>query len=213
MEKIIDKIEKLLALAEKNPNENEAMAAAAKAQELMAKYNIQMAQLGNNEEKPSQKIGTAMHENGKGYKWRYTLAQVVARNFRCKNYIVGRNAIVFYGFESDAQIALSTFTFLFNVGNRLAIRAYVKQKNEGKNTKGFLNTYLKGFCDGVASVLDEQCKALMLVVPKEVNEAFTEMSRSWRRINTEVRTTTDYETYNNGKTAGREAMQSRHLEA
>ena len=39
-EKILEKIEKLLALAGNNPSENEAISAALKAQELMAKYKI-----------------------------------------------------------------------------------------------------------------------------------------------------------------------------
>lgn len=37
MEKILNKIKNLLDLANNNPNENEAIAAALKAQELMAK--------------------------------------------------------------------------------------------------------------------------------------------------------------------------------
>lgn len=43
-EKIVEKIKKLLALS-KSPNENEAMAAALKAQALMAKYEIDLSQV------------------------------------------------------------------------------------------------------------------------------------------------------------------------
>lgn len=42
--KIIDKIEKLIALSSSD-NENEAKAAMLKAQELMAKYEIEMSQI------------------------------------------------------------------------------------------------------------------------------------------------------------------------
>ena len=42
--KIIDKIEKLIALSNSD-NENEAKAAMLKAQELMAKYEIEMSQI------------------------------------------------------------------------------------------------------------------------------------------------------------------------
>jgi hypothetical protein len=42
---IVDKIKKLLALAGNNPNEAEATSALAKAQELLARYNLSMAQL------------------------------------------------------------------------------------------------------------------------------------------------------------------------
>ena len=39
-EKILNKIKNLLDLANNNPNEHEALAAALKAQELMAKYGV-----------------------------------------------------------------------------------------------------------------------------------------------------------------------------
>lgn len=41
--KVTERVRKLLALAEKNPNEAEATAAAAKAQELLVAYNLDMA--------------------------------------------------------------------------------------------------------------------------------------------------------------------------
>ena len=44
MERILEKIRRALALAGDNPNEHEALAAALKAQELMAKYNIDISQ-------------------------------------------------------------------------------------------------------------------------------------------------------------------------
>ena len=50
MEKILNKIKNLLDLANNNPNENEAIAAALKAQELMAKYNIELDQLDEKKE-------------------------------------------------------------------------------------------------------------------------------------------------------------------
>lgn len=46
MEAIVERVRKLLNLAAKNPNENEAAAAAAKAQELLASYNLDMATIG-----------------------------------------------------------------------------------------------------------------------------------------------------------------------
>ena len=41
--KVVDRLRKLLALANNNTNEHEAAAAMAKAQELMAEYNVEMA--------------------------------------------------------------------------------------------------------------------------------------------------------------------------
>ena len=67
IDNIIEKINKLLALAEKNPEQNEAISAAAKAQELIAKYNIEIEKLGKPEE---EEIAISKYSNGKGYKWR-----------------------------------------------------------------------------------------------------------------------------------------------
>ena len=43
---IIEKIKKIMALSENNPNQNEAIAAALKAQKLMAKFHIEESELG-----------------------------------------------------------------------------------------------------------------------------------------------------------------------
>jgi hypothetical protein len=45
MDKVIEKVQRLLNLASKNPNEHEAASAAAKAQELLTAYNLDMAVL------------------------------------------------------------------------------------------------------------------------------------------------------------------------
>ena len=50
-EKIIKKVKNLLDLANNNPSENEAIAAALKAQELMAKYNIDSSAINGEDSK------------------------------------------------------------------------------------------------------------------------------------------------------------------
>lgn len=216
MEEIIKKIEKLLALAEKNPNENEAMAAAAKAQEMIAKYNIDIANIGSSEKKPE--IGTSTHTIPANYhynrKWRYDLALIISRNFRCKVYVLGRDHVVFYGFKNDTKAALSVFSFLFTVGNKLAVKYYNEYKKSHWDTHGVLNMYLRGFCQGVADILDEQCQALMIVTPKEVEDAWVEKSKSFRgSVNASVKVNGDREAYNNGRQDGRTTMQSKQLKA
>jgi hypothetical protein len=54
-ESLVARIRKLLALAGNNSNENEATLAAAKAQELLAAYNLEMSELGD--EQPSEDAG------------------------------------------------------------------------------------------------------------------------------------------------------------
>lgn len=213
-EKILKKIENLLALAGNNPSENEAIAAALKAQELMAKYNIELADIEG--EKPKNNITEETYTPKANChyvrKWRYTLAQIIAKNFCCKTYCINRDTIVFYGYEKDAKIAVEVFKFLFETGNKLANRYYLKCKKEGKNTKGVLNTYLVGFCDGIKEVLDKQCTALMIVVPKEVEEAYTERSKGFKLIKNSLNVTSDDRAYNEGKTEGKATATARGIE-
>lgn len=181
MEKIINKIKNLLDLSNNNPNEHEAIAAALKAQELMAKYNVELAQL---EDAPAdhELVEETFYE-GSGHNvktWKYGLARTVASNFRCKYYIMNNKHVVFYGYKEDAKIALDVFTYLYKTGNKLANRFYNKVKKEGGNTKGVLNTYLAGFRDGVKSAFEKQCTALMIVTPKEVNEGFEVLTADFK---------------------------------
>lgn len=214
-EKILKKIENLLALAGNNPSENEAIAAALKAQELMAKYNIELADIEGQSAKQNivKEMYTPKANCHYVRKWRYALSQILAKNFCCKTYTINRDAVVFYGYEKDAKIAVEVFRFLFETGNKLANRYYLKCKKEGLNTKGVLNTYLLGFCDGIKEVLDKQCTALMIVVPKEVEEAYAEHSKGFRRINNSLAVSNDGRAYAEGKNEGKTAATARSIES
>ena len=208
---IINKIEKLFALAEKNPEEQEAIAAAAKAQELIAKYNIEIEKLGKPKE---EEITISKYSNGKGYKWRYQLGWVIAKNFRCKCYALGRDDIVFYGYKRDTEAALAVFKFLFKTGNKLADKEYNRIYNSSPwaYTKGIRNSFLVGFVSGVKSVLDEQCKALMIVTPTEVEKAYADFSKDFGTVNSSLNTRGgSADCYERGYRSGRESMQSRSI--
>lgn len=213
MEKILNKIKNLLDLANNNPNENEAMAAALKAQELMAKYNVELDQLDDKPE--THEITEEIYrQSGKHEmkKWKIGLSVIVAENFRCRTYTIDKKDVVFYGYKEDAKIALQVFTYLYEVGNKLAVRYYNKCKKEGKETRGVMNTYLIGFRDGVREVLGKQCTALMIVTPKEVNESFDEMTKEWRSVKTTLRMSGDHDAYSNGKSDGRDTATARSIE-
>lgn len=210
-EKIIQKIQNLLDLANNNPSEEEAIAAAAKAQELMAKYDVQLADLGDGlDNEISEEI---FYDNGKHEmkKWKRGLADVVSRNFKCKNYILNKKHIVFYGHTQDAKIALNVFTYLYNTGNKLANSYYYNKKKLGLETKGVMNSYLSGFKAGIQDKLDTQCTALMIVVPKDVNDSFEEMSANWKHTTTKI-SIYDKEAYEQGKKDGKAAMNAHQLE-
>ena len=209
MEKIIIKIKNLLDLSNNNPNQNEAFAAALKAQELMAKYKIKIEDLEDNKSQIMEKYFDGDELSG-NKKWRVYLAQIISKNFRCKCYLSGKY-IVFYGYDNDAEIALEVFKMLVNTGTRLSRKEYYTRKKNGYSTKGVMNAFLIGFCDGVKEVLDRQCTALMIITPKEVEKGFEELTVGWKKKPNKIKVNTNKEIENNGRIAGKNAMSSRQI--
>ena len=213
-EEAIETIKNLLETARRETtNEHEAVSAALFAQRLMAKYNVEITEV-EGEKITDEIVQKTYWDSGKHEmkKWKIRLASIIARNFRCEVYFLGKKDIVFYGYEKDAEVALQTFTFLYEIGNKFAVRYYNKYKKEGKETRGVMNMYLIGFSDGIAEELEKQCTALMIVTPKEVKDSFAEKTAGWGTINSSVRCRNDQDAYANGKTDGKNAACSRSIE-
>lgn len=76
-QKIIDKVEKLLRLAARNTNPEEAAAATAKAQELLAAYNLSMSDVSQSEDKSA--VREQLRIKGGMYEYQRELYGAVAR--------------------------------------------------------------------------------------------------------------------------------------
>ncbi|MCL2321843.1 MAG: DUF2786 domain-containing protein [Oscillospiraceae bacterium] len=211
IEKIISKVTKLLELAdlEKNNSEKEAIAASLKAQELLVKYNLDLCDIQGDKKENIEEI---IADVPSGFKWKYSLAEVVARSYRCRFYIIGSNNIVFYGYRSDSLIARRVFIYLFNVGNRLA-NAYVKVMSmKLYNTNGIYNSFCAGYVKGINTELSRNSTALAIIVPSEVNENFEEFSKNFRNKGNFLNVIDDT-AYENGIVEGKRAMNAQYLEA
>lgn len=210
-EMAIDKIRKILALAENNPSENEAISAALMAQKLMAKYNILETEV-QQEVTENNIESLQVVVSGKIQKWRLYLAQVVAKNFRCKVYLRGQD-IVFFGYKKDADICKEVFLSLYKIGVKLSDKAKREARSKYGTAKGIRNSFCTGFVDGIRSELEKQSTALIIIVPKEVNEKYDNMSRGWKNKSSNVSVNRfNPDAYSAGKQAGKDAMQSRRLE-
>ena len=210
-EKMIDKIRKILKLAQDNPSMEEGLSAALQAQKLMAKYNIADDEVTLEEIKDEiTSVFTHQKHNSHLLAWRKTLASIVARNFRCKTYIHGDD-VVFRGFKQDAVIALDVYTALYNIGNRLGCRAYAEQMEETGTGRGAYNSCVTGFLSGVEEGLGEQCRALMVIVPKQVEDEFAEFSASFKHTKTSLKVT-NARLYQKGKAEGKAAVKAREIE-
>lgn len=201
-----------MALAENNPNENEAVAAAMKAQALMAKFHIEEKELG--EEVTENNIDSLeCVVNGKSQKWRIQLASVLAKNFRCKLFLTNGN-VAFYGYDEDVKICSEVFYSLYKIGVKLSDKKKREMRKEYGTATGVRNTFCLGFVRGIQSELEKQCTALMIVVPKEVNDGFDEMvnNGNWKTKNSGLRISSDSRIYNEGFMSGKEAMRSKAIE-
>lgn len=209
---LVEKIKKILALSENNPSEEEAISAALQAQKLMAKYNIHKDEVTLEEIKDEiDSVRSNQPHDSHLLKWRRMLAIIVARSFRCKSYMCGRD-VVFRGYKEDAQLALEVYLMLYSVGHTLAKKTESKTRSLTGTGKGVYNSYTTGFLKGVESAFNEQCTALMVVVPKEVEEDFTQFCEEHKTKTSSIRIkSVDSTAYNEGYTEGREAVKSRAI--
>lgn len=214
-EKMIEKIRKTLALAKDNPSMEEGLAAALKAQKLMHKYNIHEEEVSLEEIKDEiSSIFTEQKHDSHLKAWRKQLAVLVANNFRCKCYMSGKD-VVFRGYTNDAQIALEVYLTLYRIGDKLARKTRKEEKEAaGSNSgKGLYNSFIVGFLTGLKEGFDEQCTALMIVVPKEVEEEFEAFSKEHLEEGKAVHLNcVDGELYAKGKAEGKKAVKARAIE-
>lgn len=208
-EKTIKLVQKLLEITtERGATENEALTAALKAQQILAKYGMEMSDVVDIDE--NEEI--VEHEFDAGHKsWKYSLAKVIADNFCCKMYTKNRRKVVFYGYDRHSRVACEVFKFMYRYGNKKADAIYTRYSRSGKCTKGIKNQFLVGFVDGVKSALEKQCVALALIIPEEVETEFVKFTSSMNSIRSSMKYCPDDEAYTEGVSAGKHSVQDRAL--
>lgn len=210
-EKILEKIKKLFALADNNPSEEEAKSAALMAQKLMMENDIAMWEVEGVDLNKKEEI-TEEEVDVPAKKWKYTLAHIVADNFRVKFFLRGKGTFIFYGHTTDAKIATETFKYLFNVGDKLGKKLYYEAKIAYEETRNVYNSCVMGFCAGVRDALAEQSKALMVIIPEDVKEAYKERSAGFGTSHTSAPRAYNGDAFRTGKSAGYNAMKRNALE-
>lgn len=205
-EQVIDKITKLLALANDKPDENECKVALLMAQKFMMKYHISEDMLVTEKDRITSYM--AFHPEMKGY--RVDLAVILAPNYRCKTFI--RNGYIFFmGEDSDAKICKAAFEFAYKNIKRDATRKEEEVRNIYGTAKGVHNSFALGYIKGIKSVLDEQSRALMVVVPQKVEDEF-KVRVTGGDYNGGSKTNTVYrEYYDEGFQKGRELFGKKKL--
>ena len=204
-EKMVDRVKKLLALAGNNPSEEEARTALMKANELIAKHNLNLSE--ETGERVEYAVLPATHSNNEGY--RTHLASVIAPSFRCKVILMG-NTVHFFGRKQDAESCVAVFNYVYRVSHNIGLRLERKARKEGRNTHGVANSYWIGFIAGIKQELDAQCKALMVVVPDDVHQQYDSRYAGCGQYRGGMRQTgCNYSAYGQGLQDGQHSMRNR----
>jgi len=142
--KTISKMKKLMAMAEGNANENEAMTAARQLQVLLAKHNISMSELDTPEEE-KEEIESS-YESHKCRPWKRVVAMSVAKLYFCDMYFCrlgnGKSNYFFVGTETNRTFAMQIFKLVVNSIEKESR----KQSKEiyGKEDSSFVNSFWTG---------------------------------------------------------------------
>lgn len=177
-EKILDRINKLLAKTVENGcTPEEAAAAAAKAQELIAKHHIDMREATD---EYSEEVAATLEEISRT--WQGQLAHTLATNMCCE-VILSRTGtkktLVFMGKETDLEAVMALYD-KFNDMIKAGVRNE-KKINSGRNVE---TSYALGFISAVRQEMETQCRALALITPEDVTakikEQFPHLARPRR---------------------------------
>ena len=208
IDKIADKIQKLLSLAGNNPSMEEAQAALLKAQQLMAQYNLNETDL-NTGEKIKYSLELCVCKIDPRTK---RISAIIAPSFAVKA-IITDNHICMFGREKNAKAAKAAMEYIFKVLER-GIRQVCKNHGMSSAQKGaslIYNSYADGFIYGLKEAMAEQTLALAIIVPEDVKDKFSERFPKLRT--TTARMTRGYfpEAYNKGRTDGKASMERKKI--
>lgn len=156
---IIEKIQKLLKLSESS-NQHEAALAAARATEMMLKYQLDEAAVTAKVE-ADEPVNT--HELGRAGKknrevWKGTLASGISRAFGCKIWWSGV-IIKFVGRKSDLEAVLYFYEYLTKEVDRLTEKCWEDEGEfSGESAKSWKTAFRVGAAHEIGSRMQEQRK-------------------------------------------------------
>lgn len=200
-------IRDLFAKAASTHSEHEAQSAIMKAHELMAKYGISHV---TSREEIKYVSERCRHSGNKSF--RRNLAGIIAPNFKVKYYLSNMN-VTFFGREEDVRIAKEVFEYAYTFACRETRRICKEMRSNYMKTNGVTNSYAIGFIRGLKEKLDSQSVALMVIVPPDVVDEYTELSKGFRTVKHTL-STTGYmgSVYKRGLEDGRTVLNGRRLE-
>ncbi|MDB1729501.1 MULTISPECIES: DUF2786 domain-containing protein [Enterococcus] len=222
--KIVKKIKGLLAIARDKKNDEESQSAFLLAQKLMIQYSVEKSEVEDYE--LSSEMDSIDEESVTIYKklfwWERALAGIIAKNFKVKRFLrtdhsTGRakRKIVFFGHGRDLELskemyilAYETVVFHSNQYVKDYYNSYQQERTSYK-TKSIKASYVRGFIEGLAQRFEEQASILrekyeiVSLVPEEVEEAYKDHSKGFKKINSTAPRVEIVEAYKQGEKDGK----------
>jgi hypothetical protein len=208
---IIDKIKKLLALAD-SCNEHEAALAATHVQRLLAAHNLAMADITSSE-RPDKADRVETDVARSLPKWVRHLSAGVSSAFDCQAiHHPATGKMTFIGVGADVQVAAYTFTYLDRTVRKLCtgyLRQYASAGIAGRQRELMRHSYYLGAVSTITRQLKDQKKqspvtpgALVPVKEGLIRTAMNEMG-DVRTIHSR-RSYINATSYTQGQTDGRQ---------
>ncbi len=162
---VIEKIRKLLNLADGNKNVKEAENAILLAQKFLLQHNLTLADIKEkNPQDPElithERIVEEIHKNDK--QWRGLLLHVVTQNFLCKS-LVFPSGYYLIGPEGNTVVAKELYEWLVSALTDIGKREYKGHKDRGGlySKKTWSNSFYLGAISSIRSKLDQQREDLV----------------------------------------------------
>ena len=182
--KVIDRIKKLLAMANDGKFDHEAEAALLLAQKIMVEHNITMSEIESVETVNKKAVHTRLTDySGRTPWWKKDLSQIIADNFRCLSYISkipGKTSILIIGLEEDAEIAREVYQYAVSYIEDYTKKYMARLRRQGRSTQGVRNDWIGGFLSGLQHKFREQVSenewGLVLVRDAVVEDAISKMN-------------------------------------
>jgi hypothetical protein len=160
---VIDKIKKLLALANSS-NEHEAALAAGHAQRLLSEHNLEMSDVDTTVKLDSvDKVDVVVPKNLP--KWLRYLSAGVSTAFDCQTvHYPASGKMVFIGVGADVAVSSYTFDYLHRVVRKLC-RSYMKHHVDGRIAGRNRTLLQQSYFLGAVSTITDRLKAQKIQTP------------------------------------------------
>lgn len=170
-ETIIDKIKKLLAMAEHpNSNEHEAAIAMEKAQQLLFEHNLTRADIAtpDNTDGVAPGIGTIDGTENHGYVWKRFLLSTIARNSLCRIVVTpSRKAWHLFGTYDNVKATLEMYHWITPELESIALRAWRNYQNNGgyESARRWKQGFFMGAIKTIGDRLESSLKTFTATQP------------------------------------------------